>query len=198
MPPLEISKIESMKIFVRLRKESSEAEGKDVKSPNPALKRVASTLMDAAKATVAKEKAGPPPVKSTVPSLKRVASTIISKTAATKPVSTPTPKAAPPAPVISDCCVDVVSEKSVKLVKGSGSSHVTEREYDFFDKVFGESATNDDVYANIQDNVFDAVKGFNSTIFTYGQMMSGIHSTTLVIMRTTHDHSICTQARHTQ
>ncbi len=159
--------MESMKVFVRLRREGAEPEA--VKSPAPALKRVASTLMTAAKSATEKT-AATGNTKSPVPSLKRVASSIMAKP--TVPVKVPEKISIP-----ADTCVEMVDDKTVKLVKGSGT-HITEREYSF-DKVFPESASNDDIYASVAENVVDAVKGFNTTIFTYGQMMSGMHNSEL-------------------
>ena len=61
------------------------------------------------------------------------------------------------------CCVEFTSATSLRV-----------KEHDFaFDRVFDGSATQRDIYREVQPAVQDLLDGFNATIFAYGQTSSG-------------------------
>ena len=61
------------------------------------------------------------------------------------------------------CCVEFTSPTSLRV-----------KEHDFaFDRVFDGSATQGDIYREVQPAVQDLLDGFNATIFAYGQTSSG-------------------------
>jgi Kinesin motor domain len=65
------------------------------------------------------------------------------------------------------------NERKVSLRQAASGRPTTERDYTF-DKVFGPDATNQYVYDHVAKSIVDdVVKGYNGTVFAYGQTSSG-------------------------
>ncbi len=76
-------------------------------------------------------------------------------------------------------CVSAVDDKTVRLIPPDGvygarkSVSAIDDKHFTFDNIFRETATQEDVYELVAENVIAAVRGYNSTIFAYGTTGSG-------------------------
>jgi hypothetical protein len=82
-------------------------------------------------------------------------------------------------PPNANYCINTPDDKTIRLMPPDGCyaarksvSAVDDKIY-FFDKVFSEAATQEEIYESVSEQVLATVRGYNTTIFAYGVTGSG-------------------------
>jgi len=85
-------------------------------------------------------------------------------------------------------------DKENNCIRTNGKDEFDEGRSYYFDKVFGESSTQENIYESVEHIVTGVMSGFNGTLMAYGQTSSGKTHTMEGKMTSEEDFGICPRA----
>ena len=71
-----------------------------------------------------------------------------------------------------ESCLSRIGE-GITITSGAGSNNTVDEHAFHFDKIFGTSSTQPEVFSHVESFVESAIDGYNSTIFAFGMTGSG-------------------------